>query len=223
MDFPFENFKAQDCRYSAFSERLRDLFAAMDREYSRAAAHYGFTCDGCPDNCCQTYFYHYTYLEFFFIQEGLAKLAPARQREIRTRAEDVCRRVAKADRAGHPMRVMCPLNEHGLCVLYPNRPMICRLHGVPHEFQNPGQKRIFCPGCAPFDERCSAKSYYAFDRTPFYSKMASLEQEFKQTAGLSGKLKLTLAEMITGMTQRPAETGPKAKGQVRVSNGGCQA
>jgi hypothetical protein len=53
--------------------------------------------------------------------------------------------------------------------------------------------------------------------------MASLEQEFKQTAGLSGKLKLTLAEMITGMTQRPAETGPKAKGQVRVSNGGCQA
>jgi Fe-S-cluster containining protein len=222
MCFSFENWKARDCRYPAFSDRLRDLFVAMDREFTRAAAHYGFKCDGCPDNCCQTHFYHYTYLEYMFIQEGLAKLAPARQQEIRTRAADVCRKVANTDPKGQPVRVMCPLNDHGLCVLYPNRPMICRLHGVPHEFQNPGQKRIHCPGCAPFDERCSAKSYYAFDRTPFYSKMAKLEKEFKQTAGISGKIKLTIAEMISGIVQSTEESGPTAEGQVRISRDGCQ-
>jgi Fe-S-cluster containining protein len=222
MCFSFEPFKFRDSRFAAFSDRLRDLFAAMDREFTRAAAHYGFQCSGCPDNCCQTHFYHYTHLEYLFIQEGLAKLTPAKQRQIRIRAEDVCRKVARADREGHPLRMMCPLNDHGLCILYPNRPMICRLHGIPHEFQNPGQKRIHCPGCTPFDERCPDKPYYAFDRTPFYSKMASLEKEFKQTAGITGKIKLTIAEMITGKAQSSEVRGQRADGKIQVSSGESQ-
>ena len=221
MRLPFEPFDPRDSRYPALSDRLRDLFAAMDREYTRAAAHYGFQCDGCPDSCCQTHFYHYTHLEYLFIQEGLAELAPAKQREIRTRAENVCRKVGRADREGRLVRVMCPVNHHGSCILYPNRPMICRLHGIPHEFQNPGQQRIHCPGCAPFDERCSDKPYYAFDRTPFYSKMANLEKEFKQTAGISGKIKLTIAEMICGKTQRSEFRGQAADGKVQVSSVAC--
>jgi hypothetical protein len=214
MGFPFEPFSPPGSRYRAFSNRLRELFVAMDREFGKAAAHYGFQCDGCPDNCCQTYFHHYTHLEYVFMREGLSALAPAIQREIRAKAEEVCREVARADRQGKSVRVMCPLNDHGLCILYSNRLMICRLHGIPYEFQPPGQKRIHCPGCAGFDARCSDKSYYAFDRTPFYSQMANLEKEFRKKFGISGKIKLTIAEMIIGKPPDRGVEGPAAEGEI---------
>jgi hypothetical protein len=52
--------------------------------------------------------------------------------------------------------------------------------------------------------------------------MAKLEKEFKQTAGISGKIKLTIAEMISGIVQSTEESGPTAEGQVRISRDGCQ-
>ena len=35
-----------------------------------------------------------------------------------------------------------------------------------------------------------------FDRTPFYTRLAALESEFRDSAGLSRRIKLTLAEML---------------------------
>ena len=109
--------------------------------------------------------------------------------------------------AGKPVWIMCPLNDNGRCILYAYRPMICRMHGIPYEFQKPGQKIINCPGCQTFDERCSDKRYYPFDRTPFYFVMANLENEFKQTVGITGKLKATITEMIVGAGQNAYEMG----------------
>jgi len=36
-----------------------------------------------------------------------------------------------------------------------------------------------------------------FDRTPFYIRMAELENELKKEAGITQKLKMTIAEMLT--------------------------
>ena len=180
----------------AIFDRLQHLFVAMDIKYAEAAEQYGFKCTGCRDNCCLTRFYHHTYLEYQFIREGFENLDSHRQHEILRKANENCRQTAQADQKGRPVRLMCPLNDGGMCRLYPYRPMICRLHGIPHELHRPGQSSIHGPGCGTFDQRCTKSSYFKFDRTPFYREMARLEHEFKQAAGLAGRIKLTIAEMI---------------------------
>ena len=176
--------------------RLQSIFANMDQQYAEAAKHYGFHCRGCEDNCCRTRFYHHTYLEYLYIQAGLNTLDPQKRRDIQAKAAWVCRETAKADQMGMPVRLMCPLNIDVRCILYPFRPMICRLHGISHELRKPGQQVIRGPGCRMFDLRCSNQSYRKFDRTPFYFEVARLEREFKQTVGLSSRIKVTIAEMI---------------------------
>jgi Fe-S-cluster containining protein len=186
----------EDSRLTAFFDRLHCIFAAMDRQYGEAANHYGFHCNGCEDNCCRTRFYHHTYLEYLYIHAGLNKLDHQKQGEIQSRAAVVCRQTAKADEKAMPVRLMCPLNSAGLCTLYAYRPMICRLHGISHQLRKPGQNVIRGPGCGMFDLRCSDKGYLKFDRTPFYFEMAKLESELKQAVDLSGRFKMTIAEMI---------------------------
>jgi hypothetical protein len=191
-----------DDRYlTACLDRLRDIFAAMDPAYIRAAEHYQFQCDGCTHNCCLTRFYHHTCLEYYYLRRGLESLDARKKSEILLRAEEVCRETAAADEKQLPVRQMCPLNHESLCILYPHRPMICRLHGIPHELQKPGQDVIHGPGCGTFNERCSNKPYTKFERTPFYIELARLENEFKQAAGRPGKIKMTISEMIIHMGQ----------------------
>jgi hypothetical protein len=119
------------------------------------------------------------------------------QSEVAFRAGEVVRQAAELDKEGKPVRLMCPLNSESLCVLYPFRPMICRLHGIPHEFQNGAGQRMQGPGCGTFDQRCSAIQYFKFDRTPFYREMAGLEKEFRQTSGINAKIRMTIAEMLS--------------------------
>jgi Fe-S-cluster containining protein len=185
---------------TAFFNRLRDIFAAMDQEYVRAATHYQFECDGCTDSCCLTRFYHHTYLEYFYLRRSFDKLDPRKKDEIIVKAEEVCRETTKADENDMPVRLMCPLNTDSLCSLYPFRPMICRMHGIPHELQKPRQNVINGPGCLTFDKRCADKGYYKFDRTPFYVALAKLENEFKQALGVEGRIKMTVAEMLLSQT-----------------------
>ncbi|MFO8048748.1 MAG: hypothetical protein R6U29_06925 [Desulfosudaceae bacterium] len=179
-----------------FLIRLGQLYQKMDAAYDHLAERYGFSCEGCRDNCCRTRFYNHTWLEFYFLAEGLQKLAPESRRRIEARAEDNCRLIKAADQAGQLPREMCPLNIDGWCGLHEHRLMICRLHGIPYEFQPPGRDRVRGEGCSVFSRRHGDQPYLPFDRTPFYSELAALENEFRQAAGLTGKIKLTIAEMI---------------------------
>jgi Fe-S-cluster containining protein len=198
MPFPAE---LHDATLSAYFDRLQQIFAGMDQKYNQAAAYYGFVCNGCEDNCCLTRFYHHTYLEFLFIHDGYNKLELTERNVIRAKAEAVCRQTAQANDKAAVLRLMCPLNDAGRCLLYSYRPMICRLHGIPHELQKPGRPVCYGPGCGAFDERCSGRPYSKFDRTPFYFEMAGLENEFKKAVGLTEKIKLTIAEMIIRIEQ----------------------
>ena len=94
---------------------------------------------------------------------------------------------------------MCPLNFDGRCILYAYRPMICRLHGIPHEFTRPDQRTLYGPGCEAFTKKYAQKGHIKFDRTPFYLAMAELEKDFKLKAGLTRKLKMTIAQMIISL------------------------
>jgi Fe-S-cluster containining protein len=125
--------------YPDFMERLKQIYAAMDQTYNTAAGHYGFACAGCRDNCCRTRFYHHTVIEYTYFIEGLKTLTPLKQDEVKSRAMTVVDKTANVDDLTEPVRLMCPLNFDELCILYPYRPMICRLHGIPHELKKPGQ------------------------------------------------------------------------------------
>jgi len=195
MHLSYEKVIAQ-IDIGGFLKQLRAIYASMDLKYSEASAYYGFNCTGCEDNCCMTRFYHHTVLEYLCILEGFHILDPEKQTETRAKALEVRRKSVEADRKGKPIRQMCPLNYDGNCILYSSRPMICRLHGIPHELHKPGQGIAYGLGCEPFSKYCSEKDYYRFDRTPFYIKMASLEKDLKQAAGITTKLKMTVADML---------------------------
>ena len=74
--------------------------------------------------------------------------------------------------------------------------MICRLHGVPHELNMPGQGARRHPGCDYFMNQHKHEDYFRFDRTPMYMELANLEKEFRQKANITDKIKLMVAEMI---------------------------
>ncbi len=174
------------------------LFGDMDAAYQDHAQAYGFSCDGCRDNCCQTRFHHHTVMEFIYLRQGLQTLPPDRQRQISAS----CRRIfdiyrAQAD-TGDQVRVWCPLNAQGRCLLYHYRPMICRLHGIPHELHSPAGGVQYHPGCETFSQLAGLKvSYRTFDRTPFYRRMAALEQGLRRELDFTQRLKMTVAQMLT--------------------------
>ncbi len=168
----------------------------MDKAYQEAAEYYQFHCTGCENSCCRTRFYHHTLLEFFFVIEGLQRLHHQERLDIEERALEVCRKTDEADDKGVPVRMMCPLNVEGLCLTYRFRPMICRLHGIPHKLRGPDGRVTKGQGCDAFYRSGSPKAPLAFDRTPFYVDMANLEGEFRRSIGAPIKVKMTIAQMI---------------------------
>ncbi len=193
-----------------FMQQLQRIYASMDNAYVQAAKLYGFTCDGCRDSCCQTRFYHHTLIEYAYLKEGLRSLSQAAQNTIKLRAATNIDAIDKADRNQRAPRRMCPLNFDTRCILYPYRPMICRLHGIPHELQKPGQQSARGTGCKTFRRRCGQKRYIRFDRTPVYQDMAELEHDVKRSMDFSGKFRMTIAEMILSDAKG---MGPGAWGQ----------
>ncbi|MBC2713823.1 MAG: YkgJ family cysteine cluster protein [Desulfobacteraceae bacterium] len=183
-------------KYINFFNDLKFLYARMDEMYDAVADAYGFHCSGCSDNCCLTRFFHHTLIEFLYLRKGFADLDESIREEVRYRALNVNEKVLCAEDGGHVSRIMCPLNREGLCILYEYRPMICRLHGIPHEFQHPARNKILGPGCHEFDAQCGQKQYLTFNRTPFYQQMALLERRLREMTGMTDKFKKTVAQML---------------------------
>ena len=179
-----------------FFKRLATLYSEMNRAWKTAADHYGFECKGCADNCCETQFYHHTHMERHYLLHGMATLCPLAAEEIRTRAKFVNEVRALEKTTGEAIRVMCPLNMNSLCRLYEFRPMICRLHGIPHELQRPGYDPVKGAGCKAGAHLFSTIKYHSFDRTPFYSKMAHLEMEYRTAINTKEKIRQTIAEIV---------------------------
>ena len=171
----------------------------MDQAYQKAACSYEFVCNGCDDNCCETRFFHHTYIEFGYLLKGLHQLSPKKQEQVITKAQKVCDKTQELLKQQKSVRLMCPLNEDQKCLIYLYRPMICRLHGLAHELQMPGKPVQYTPGCDAFTKHCEnlhKEDYYIFDRTPHYIHMAHLEQAFKQEFKIDQRVKMTIAEMI---------------------------
>jgi Fe-S-cluster containining protein len=173
---------------------LIDLYKTMDAQWKTIADAYSFTCNGCKDNCCKSLFYHHTYIEQAFLLHGFNTLASNKKQTILDFAKVYCEKTFANGNNAQSLKMLCPINEKGRCLLYAFRPMICRLHGLPHELNRPGSELLHSPGCET--GRFDAKPYVVFDRIPFYKQMTQIEMAFRLSHSKSGKLKMTVAQIL---------------------------
>jgi hypothetical protein len=170
---------------------LQALYRQMDQAWHRVAQLHGFECHGCDENCCQTFFFHHTHIECALLYSGFQQLPEKMRQLARQRADAVADGAAQASLP----RQMCPLNIDDRCMAYRWRPMICRLHGVPHRFPKSGGYGVG-PGCKAFYQSAAADAGPQLDRTPFYRSLAQIEAQFKKDLDLTARFKMTVAQMI---------------------------
>ncbi len=171
------------------------LYEKMDAAWNATASRYEFTCNGCHDNCCATLFFHHTHMERAYLRHGFKTLGPALKKEIRKNAKLFIQAMAEAKNNTEAIRIMCPVNKNGRCTLYPYRPMICRLHGIPHQLKKPGHPMVKAPGCHAGEALFKAADH-PFDRTPFYKEMSLAEMQFCRTHGKTSRIRQTIAQML---------------------------
>ncbi|MDD5452050.1 MAG: YkgJ family cysteine cluster protein [Desulfovibrionales bacterium] len=195
-----------------FMERLKTIYQAMDKAYDEITAYYGCSCAGCDGNCCTSYFFHYTVAEYLYLAKGFQALSPERQHEVRRLAREFVKDRDRLEAEGKKIDLMCPLNDRGLCGLYAFRPMICRLHGVPHSYRRPDLALVRGEGCPKLvppvvdtpGHTIEKPARRELDRSRFYRDLARLEQELRQEIGFGERIKMTIADMITSMEKQEA-------------------
>ena len=180
------------------AEKLAVLYQEMEAGYDEAATKMGLICQGCPDNCCDSYFLHHTHIEWAYLWRGLATLTPALLEMVVERARICLNHYREVIEAGAWPKIMCPLNQDGLCILYLYRPMICRCHGVPARLRRPDGKILHFPGCFRCQELAIQPGLATeMDRTSLFRRLARLEEEFLgERFRLLPKTKMTLAAML---------------------------
>ena len=173
---------------------LKDLYKDMDQTWGKIAAGYNFICNGCKDNCCNSLFFHHTYIEKTYLIHGFNRLDQDLKKNILNRADIYIKKTFSENLKINTSTIFCPVNENGRCLLSTYSPMTCRPHGLPHELCKPGFEPVKAPGCDAglFDD----KPYIKFDRTPFYQQMALIETRFRQDFNKTGKIKESIAQML---------------------------
>ena len=91
-------------------EELSHLYAEMEEAYNRIAKEIGLTCEGCPDNCCTSYFQHHTYIEWAYLWKGIQSCPQEMQRIMVARAGEHVKESQISLAQGLRPRIMCPLN-----------------------------------------------------------------------------------------------------------------
>lgn len=188
------------------SNKLAALYGRMEHIYDQVAEQLEFSCTGCPDNCCDSFFLHHTYIEWAYLWEGLNKLSEERVEELVARAVEYVKESEKMLAKGERPNQMCPLNEDGLCALYENRLMICRMHGVPSSLTRPDGKKMHFPGCFRCQEIVGEqKDVPTVDRTELYRELVELESILLgHKRQIMPRVKMTIAQMmVQGPPQLP--------------------
>ncbi len=183
------------------TRKLEDIYQKLQDEYDRVAQDMRFSCNACPDNCCDSYFLHHTYTEWAFLWIGFRRLDTHLQSSLIERSRTWLHRCEKALAVGERPMVMCPLNENGLCVLYEHRLLVCRTHGVPARITRPDGRELRFPGCFRCQEIVTARFLDIQPphviRTPLLHSLALLENELLGgKRHLLPKVRITIAEML---------------------------
>ncbi len=185
------------------SQEIEEIYQGMQAAYEGIAEQIPLTCEGCPDNCCDSYFQHHTYSEWAYLWQGLRKLDDETLNKITERAKAYIRQSSDVLAEGKRPQIMCPLiNEDGLCGLYRHRMLVCRMHGVPATLTRPDGRSMRFPGCFRcqeiVDENYTQETDApAMERTLLFRRLAALESRLMgDRRHLYPRLKKTIADMI---------------------------
>lgn len=183
---------------SPMAEQLEDVYREMEKAYSRVARMLEFSCSGCSDNCCDSYFKHHTYIEWCYLWRGISELPEPKQQTIVKRAQQYIVEMDSMLGRDERPQIMCPLNDDGLCSVYKYRLMVCRTHGVPAEITRPDGQKLSFPGCFRCQNKVKDISHPPrVERSAMLRQLAALENELLQgRRHLYPRVKLTIAEML---------------------------
>ena len=180
-------------------QKLEEIYSEIEEAYDRVAGELDFSCQDCPDNCCDSYFLHHTYLEWSYLWLGIDELPQQQQQKVIEKAQAYTLSAERAWQRGVRPQVMCPLNENGLCVVYKHRLLVCRTHGVPACITRPDGKTLAFPGCFRCQEQVEQLTGSApqVERTPLLTRLARLENAYLcNKRQLYPRVKLTIAQML---------------------------
>ncbi len=184
------------------SHEIAEIYKVMQEEYEQVAERITLSCLDCSDNCCDSWFLHYTYCEWAYLWEGIRRLDNETLDLIVEQAKEYVREAERISSTGKRPQLMCPLNKDGLCVLYKHRMLICRMHGTPATLTRPDGQNMRFPGCFRCQEITGERyeqdsTAPAMDRTTIFRRLAALESRLMgERRHIYPKVKKTIAEMI---------------------------
>lgn len=164
-----------------YRELLRDVEAAMTPLLTRHRATIRCA-PGCTA-CCQPL--SLLAIEAYVVGKAFRALPPALQNAIRAQV---------AAPGGH-----CPFLQENLCAIYPNRPLICRTHGLAIGYVDEEREAIevsACPRNFAEDFPLEVEDLLLLD--PFNERLFAINQEFAATRGAKPVLRVAMADIILG-------------------------
>jgi hypothetical protein len=169
-----------DCldNYKALLTKVDGLVAAIT---NRFGDH--ITCHRGCDSCCRHL--SLSVVEGAALATALKSLTAGRVRSLRQRAQ-----AALPDGP-------CPLLENGACILYADRPIICRTHGLPILIVEEGRPRLdYCP--RNFNSADALSGDAVIDLEKLNTILAAVNELFiAQFPGeVAGKDRLSIAEAL---------------------------
>ena len=75
---------------SELSCEIGEIYDSMAIAYEEVAGQVSLTCEGCPDNCCDSFFLHYTYVEWAYLWEGIRGLEDRAPRSHHAEGSGLC-------------------------------------------------------------------------------------------------------------------------------------
>jgi Fe-S-cluster containining protein len=191
-----------------------DLVRKADASFHRMETEYG-ECMGCRihcSDCCHALFGLFL-VEAAHMQEHFQKLPEGERNAAFLRAGEADRELKKLEvklqRYGHDPqmraltlareRVRCPLlDQNDECILYPHRPITCRVYGIPTSIQ--GKVRV-CPAAGFKAE----ETYPVFDLDGVYKALYQLSKEILVERGAEDLEKASLLVSVSKALKTPAE------------------
>lgn len=171
--------------YELLMDRADTAFRKMQEEHGTC-----IRCERYCSDCCYAVFGLFL-IEAAYIEQHFGQLDSEVKRETLLRCDDSDRdlRILEKRLQAHQddpqmssyalarERIRCPLLDDNLeCVLYPYRPITCRVYGIPTKIQ--GKARV-C-GKAGFKK---GETYPAFDLDGVYGDLFALSKELLKEAG----------------------------------------
>ena len=180
--------------YELLVDKAEAAFQGMQKDHSSC-----IKCEPHCSDCCHAIFGLFL-IEAGYLKEHLDELTNEEKRAALLRCEEAEKSLERLQKMlqaheGDPQmqayimsreRIPCPLlNENQDCILYPYRPITCRVYGIPTKVQ--GKARVCWKAEFKKDER-----YSVFDLDGVYRDLYLLSTELLKSAGKDDPEKASL-------------------------------